>query len=72
MKHAPIQSLDDYFLSRPDTRPKMRWPVSDNPFTMKTVEWFDSWGEAVDAVNAALGTRNLYIGEPVRWERVEL
>lgn len=47
-----------------ETRPAMRWPVTDDPFTMRPIKWFDTWGEAVDCVNANLGKRNLYVGEP--------
>ena len=58
MKHEPI------------TRPKLRelfvWPITDDPFTMKPVAWFDSYGEAVDFVSENLGRVNLFVGEPKR------
>jgi hypothetical protein len=72
MKHSRIQSLDDYYLSLPDTRPLMRWPVFDDPFfAKKPVHWFDDYFAAVSFVNENLGTANYYIGEPRKWRRVE-
>ena len=58
MKHEPIarQKLRELFL----------WPVTDDPFTMRPIRWFDSYGEAVDFVSANLGRVNMYVGEPKR------
>jgi hypothetical protein len=47
----------------------LRWPVSDDPFTLKPIQWFDDYGSAVEMVNSS--KRNLYIGEPVAAPRVE-
>ena len=70
MKHDRIQSLDDYYLSLPDTRPRFRWPVFDDPFFgTKPLTWCDDYWQAVEMVNS--DKRDLYIGEPQEWERVE-
>lgn len=62
MKHDRIQSLDSYYQSRPDTRPKLLYPVFGRE---GTVGWFEDYYAAVDFVNANLGKRNLYIGKSV-------
>ena len=68
MRHDRIRAdLDAYYASRPDRRPALKWPVHDDYWcASKPVAWFDDYGSAVEAVNAEIGTRNLYIGEPRR------
>ena len=56
-------NLDDYYASRPDTRPAMRWPIHRDFFCLeKPIAWFDSWGEAADFAMA----NDLFMGEPRR------
>ena len=58
----PIRSpLDELYADRADTRPAMLYPVYGREGTLA---WFLDYYAAVDFVNANLGTRNLFIGEP--------
>jgi hypothetical protein len=67
MKHSPVKvDWDAYYLSRPDPRPKMLWPVYQDTITMRPVKWFEDYGDAASFVSANLGKANLYIGEPKR------
>lgn len=62
MKHQRFRSpLDELFADRPDTRPKMRWPVTDS--ASRVIEWHDDYWSAFDAVK---NTNDRFIGEPVR------
>jgi hypothetical protein len=58
--------LDAYYANHPDTRPRFLWPVTDDPFTMRPIRWFDDYGQAADFVSENLGKINLFIGEPKR------
>jgi hypothetical protein len=58
--------LDQYYASRPKPPELFLWPVTNDPFTMKPIRWFDTYGEAVDFVSENLGKVNLFVGEPKR------
>jgi hypothetical protein len=58
--------LDELYADVPDTRPRFLWPVTDDPFTMKPLRWFDDYGEAASFVSANLGRCNYFVGEPRR------
>ena len=61
--HTHIQSLDDYYQSLPDTRPRFSYPVHRDYFCCtKPVQCFDTWDEA-----ATFAMQNdLFLGEPMR------
>lgn len=60
--NAPMRkpSVDELYQDRPDTRPKLLFPVFGRE---GTIAWFFDYYAAVDFVNANLPKRNLYIGE---------
>jgi hypothetical protein len=61
-----LSYLDMLYADAPKPRERFLWPVVSDPFTMKPIRWFDSWGEATDFVSANLGKVNLFVGEPKR------
>lgn len=61
----PPVTVDELYAGRPDTRPKLSWPVIDSGGNV--IAWH---GDYFDAFDACKGSNDRFIGEPKREQMI--